>query len=140
VITLGTVSSPVVNGRCTICGRFIALDTSHFHSMEKRKFRGPSKVHIWRDGGAMVTRCDDIQRARDLATKKYARTQFGKLLDDLDDEEAIEVRDRFPLHGARIERGRCTVQPPEADYSWVWFPMANGARGPGITTAVVWYW
>jgi hypothetical protein len=88
----------------------------------------------------MVTRCDDVHRARDLAMVKYARVMFDSPLADLGDTDLMEVRDSFPLDGARVERGRCTVQAYGSEYSWVWYPLADGVRGPGVTTAVVWYW
>lgn len=138
-LTLGSVSSPVVDGRCTGCGRFIASDESHFHS-PPRKFRGPPVVHIWADGGAMVTRCQNVEYARDRLTWAFARQEFLQPLDGLDDEERHIVESYFPLDGGRVEKGRCTVQAYGGDYDWVWYPLPDDARGPGITTAVVWYW
>lgn len=138
-LTLGSVSSSAVDGRCTGCGRFIAVTESHFHSPPK-KFRGPPRVHIWADGGAMVTRCENVEYARDRLMWAYARKEFQQPLDLLGDGERQEVEAYFPLDGGRVERGRVMVQPPESEYSWVWYPLPDDAKGPGITTAVVWYW
>lgn len=41
-ITLGTVSSPVVNGRCMGCGRFIKRTESHFHTKRQKRTRSAS--------------------------------------------------------------------------------------------------
>lgn len=136
-ITLGTVSSPVVNGRCAGCGRFIKRNESHFHS-PPRKFPGPPRAHLWVDGGGMVTRCDDVEVARRLIVGKYLRDEFGSSATDEDKQDAERL---FSVQGATVERGRVVPQDPESGYSWLWYPLRGDRqhlRGPGITTAVVW--
>lgn len=130
-LTLGTVSSPVVDGRCTGCGRFIRRSESHFHDPDRRKFRGPPKAHLYNWGeGAIVTRCDDVERARALAIERYRRK--------IDDEPG-EAEERFPIDGATVQRGRVNVMDPDlTDFSWYWQQLPDDAKGPGITTAVVW--
>lgn len=122
-------SFPEVGGRCTGCGRFIAKDQSHFHETEKRKFRGPPRAHLWEDGGGMVTRCDDVERAAQRIRAKYRHVEGAS------QEEAEEM---FPIGKAVVQRGRC--QPDwTRTYSWVWHPEEAHAKGLGVTTAVVWY-
>lgn len=136
-ITLGTVSSPVVNGRCAGCGRFISRSESHFHS-PPRKFPGPPRAHLWVEGGGMVTRCDDVEVARRRIIPKYLRDEFGSLVEDEDRADADAL---FRASQARVERGR--VVPCDCgECSWRWMPFPpdrQNAKGPGITTAVVWY-
>ncbi len=135
-IALGTRSAAVVNGRCTGCGRFIKKTESHFHS-GPRKFPGPPRAHLWVDGGGMVTRCDDPEVAQGFIIRKYLRDAIGGLILDEDREDAKAA---FPIGTARVERGRVVPCDPDADYRWLWkgdLPM--DAKGPGITTAVVWY-
>lgn len=129
------VSPPVVNGRCTGCGRFIKNTESHFHETEKRKFRGPPRAHLWVDGGGMVTRCDDREVAAQRIQAKYLRAEFGSALDPEDRETAERL---FPASKAVVERGR--IQPDfTGTYSWVWYPVPSHVKGHGVTTAVVWY-
>lgn len=128
-IDLTTVSSAVVNGRCTGCGRFISRNESHFHS-PPRKFRGRPKAHLYDWGeGALVTRCDDPAQALPLVLALYRR--------DIQDEEG-EAERVFRIENARIERGRINVIAPGGEYEWWWMALPDDARGPGITTAVVW--
>lgn len=129
-ISLETRASTVVAGRCSDCGRFISRHESHFHG-PKRKFAGPPRAHIWLDDGAMVTRCDDIEQARQLAMRRWRW---------LNDESREEAEERLPVGSGEVQRGRILVQPPESEYSWVWYPLPDDAKGPGVTTAVVWYW
>lgn len=70
----------------------------------------------------------------------YALKEFDKLFWDLNDTDRQETESYFPLDGGRVERGRCVVQAYGSEYDWVWYPLPADARGPGITTAVVWYW
>lgn len=139
-IDLSTRSSPVVDGRCTGCGRFIKGTESHFHS-PPRKFRGPPKVHLFRWGeGGLVTRCDDVLAAHRLIVEKYARDEYGKSFPDLDDDDRHDVLRHFHPDNARVERGRVNVTDPEVGegYSWWWMRLDDQAKGPGVTTAVVW--
>lgn len=138
-LTLDTRSAPVVDGRCTGCGRFIAVGESHFHS-EKRIFRGPPRVHLfaWGEGG-LVTRCQNVEWAHILITRRYAKVEYGKWFDQLDDEERLDVLRRFPFVNGEVQRGRVNVTAPTPEgYTWWWMRLDDGARGPGITTAVVW--
>jgi hypothetical protein len=134
-ISLNTQSSLVIDGRCTGCGRFIKRNESHFHSTERRKFRGPPRAHLWIDGGGMVTRCDDPARAAEIIQRKYLRDEIGSAVEP---EERWAAEAVFPVSRGVVERGR--VQPDFTGvYSWVWYPVPDHAKGPGITTAVVWY-
>ena len=141
-IALDTLSSPVVDGRCTGCGRFIRSDESHFHG-PKRKFRGPPKAHLfdW-DGseGGMVTRCDDPAIARPMLLRKYAREVFESTLDELDQQDRAQVEAMFPEGKGEIQRGRVNVIDPMSGeiYTWWWMRLDDNAKGPGVTTAVVW--
>lgn len=126
-------SYPEANGRCTGCGRFMRHNESHFHETEKRKFRGPPRAHLfdW-DGeeGGMVTRCDDPERARSLLISKYRR--------DVDDEPGLAEL-MFPEGKGEVQRGRVNVIAPNRDiYTWWWMTLDKNAKGPGVTTAVVW--
>lgn len=134
-IDLGTRSSAVVDGRCTGCGRFISRNESHFHS-PPRKFRYRPKAHLWIEGGGMVTRCDDIAEAQALIVAKYLRVEVGSLVDDIDRHVATQM---FSPERAVVQRGRINVVAPESDeVSWWWMALPADAKGPGITTAVVW--
>lgn len=138
-LTLDTRSSSVVDGRCTGCGQFISRDTSHFHG-PKRKFRGRPRVHLFRFGeGGLVTRCDDVRMAHDLIVYKYAREEFGKSFDNLDDEDRLDVLRQFPFERGIVERGRFRLHGGSPQWRGLsWYALPDDARGPGVTTAVVW--
>lgn len=128
-LTLDTPASERRDGRCVDCGQFTSRNDVHFHG-PKRKFRGRPKVHLFREGGGMVTRCDDPEAARALLIRKQTH-EYG---DDLGDAKAM-----FAEGKGRVERGRINVVAPESDdVSWWWMRLDDNAKGPGITTAVVW--
>ena len=127
-INFDTVASERVNGRCVDCGRFLSRHDVHFHG-PKRKFRGRPRAHIYLYGdGGLVTRCDDVEQARDLLIRKLVYQGY-----DRDEAEEMVDVDRL-----RISRGRIMVQTPESEYSWLWYPESADAVGLGITTAVEW--
>lgn len=90
---------------------------------------------MWLEGGGMVTGTDDPAVARPLILTLLAEAEGW----DPDDDPQP-----FPSEQAQVQRGRIVpVHPDSADadegYAWRWHPVREGDRGPGITTAVVWW-
>jgi hypothetical protein len=137
-LTLDTPASERRDGRCVDCGQFTDRHTVHFHG-PKPKFRGRPRAHLLNEGGGLVTRCDDPERARDLLIREYAYGVLGFRLSELNAEDREYVDNLFPLRGASVQRGRINVVAPDRDeVAWWWMQLAADAKGPGITTAVVW--
>lgn len=100
-------------------------------------------VHLMQEPwfGILVTGCDDIERAKELAVAEYGQEiadQAGHWGpgDDPDRWEQGEPDAWFDTHPGKIETGRIIPAQPDEDVSWWWRAgYTPGKRG--VTTAVL---
>jgi hypothetical protein len=97
------------------------------------------RAHIWLEDGGMVTGCTDPTVARPLIVDAY----YDGAVDEEVEHDAEYVASMFPVEQAKVQRGRIVPVGPESaqrdeGYLWLWLTLPDDAKGPGITSAVVW--
>lgn len=101
--------------------------------------RNEPRAHVFLDGGGVVTKTHDVERAQRLIIAEHL-SYYGEL-----GESEEELRDEvYPLDGASLVYGRIVPADPgvrqSEGYTWFWrqFDGPGPWVGRGITRAVKW--